>query len=561
MSKKKILLISNLSHNLESLTELAKSQVKNITELFGSSNLPLGILSIESYVKSKCDFVETSIIDLNTEFMLKITSGDLDSKLMEIVNDFETFIFSSIEKEMDAFKPDIIGISTLFDKSVPTLLKLSELIKQKDKSVLLIAGGHPTNNLYETILKDENSFMDAICLGEGEIPFSQLVKSENPFNYVETCDWFATKLKCLRSASLSKILIENLDDIPMYDYEAFFSKYGSGILTLHNNILDSEHSFNKQAVIMTSRGCPYNCIFCASKSVHDQKMRFNSVERIKQEIDYWVDNHQVTTIGFIDDHFLFNVDRVIELCDYAGNKNLDIRFPNGLAIAPITKELVDCMVRNHVKEVQLALESGSERVLREIIRKPLSIDKAKRVFELFQDTDIFVRVFLVVGFLTETAEDIDESLIFLRSAGFHWASISTPTPISGSRLLETVLSSGQLTEYNPGQISFFNQNFENQNLAEHLNGEVRYTINLDVNFVHNPYMRMGKYHLAMERFKAILGNYPNHAFAHYYYYQCLQKLDIQSDETELARVRYNQIVQSDTTWRNYAVYFKLPLSL
>ena len=559
--KKKILFISNLSHNFESLKAIDQTQQKNITELFGSSNLPLGLLSIEAYLKSQCSDVETSIIDLNTEFMLTITEGDLDERIHHIVTNFESFIFSKISDEMDAFQPDVIGISTLFDKSVPTLWTLSQLIKKKSPKVLLIAGGHPANNLFRDILLNEQNELDAICLGEGEIPFLELCNSDNTFEYINSSSYFATKTKCLKNEVFSKVVLENLDDIPMYDYDTFFERYGSHILTLHNNILDSDHSFNRQAVVMTSRGCPYNCVFCASKSVHDQKMRSNSIERVKNEIDYWVEKHQITTIGFIDDHLLFDVDRVIELCDYAGSKNLDIRFPNGLAIAPITSELVDCMVRNHVKEVQLALESGSERVLKEIIRKPLSIKKAKEVFDLFLNTDIFVRVFLVVGFLSETIDDIEESLLFLRTANFHWASISTPTPISGSRLLDNALSSGQIEAYIPGQSSFFNQDFENKHLAEHLNGEVRYTINLDVNFVHNPYMRMNKYHLASQRFRAILDNYPNHAFAHYYYYQCLLQLKSDDEAMIQSRNAYNRIMQQDEKWQKYANYFKLPISI
>lgn len=559
--KKRVLFISNLSHNLESLIDMDRSKQKNITELFGSSNLPLGLLSIDAYVKSRCHDVETSLIDLNTEFMLRISEGNLDLNIHDIVMNFETFVFSKISEEMDCFKPDIIGISTLFDKSVPTLGLLSRLIKEKNPNVLLVAGGHPANNLYQDILIDEQNRLDGICMGEGEIPFLELVLAENAKEHVVSSSYFATRDKCIAKKSFTKIMVENLDDIPMYDYEGFFNRYGSKILTLHNNILDSKHSFNRQAVVMTSRGCPYNCVFCASKSVHEQKMRYNSIQRVKDEIDYWVNRHQITTIGFIDDHFLFDINRVIEICDYAGSKGLDIRFPNGLAIAPITKELVDCMVRNQVQEVQLALESGSERVLREIIKKPLSIAKAKEVFDLFLDTNIFVRVFLVVGFQSETIDDIRESLEFLRTANFHWASISTPTPISGSRLLENALASGQIHEYLPGESSFFNQSFENKQLAEHLNGEVRYTINLDVNFVHNPYMRMKKYDLAMERFKAIIENYPNHAFAYYYLYQCMNHLDYAQDVMNKVRVEYNRIVKNDDSWRKYVHYFNLPISI
>lgn len=563
MEKNKIVFVANLSHNYSSLKVLAAQSEKNITELFGSSNLPLGILSIDSYVRKIEPNTETRIIDLNAEFLKKISKGEINSQLNSIVENFDSFLFDNLRYEIEEFQPDIVGISTLFDKSLSTLLTLSQKIKEVFPKVLVVAGGHPVNNLYSKIFEHELSGVDAICLGEGEIPFAELIVSTDKWKYLQDSPYFITKENYYNGEfqTLNDTFLDDLDEIPLYDFDGFFNKYGDEILYMHNNILDVEHSFNKQAVIMTSRGCPYNCIFCASKSVHGQKMRKHSVERIKSEIDYWVDCHKVNTIGFIDDHFLFDINRVIEICDYAGSKNVDIRFPNGLAIAPITGELIECLVRNNVREVQLALESGSERVLREIIRKPLSIKLAENVFNMFLDTNIFVKVFLVMGFPDETREDIHSSLEFLRKANFHWASISSPTPISGSRLLEESLINDYADANYYEKISFFSNCFENKDLSAEMNNDIRYTINLDVNFVHNPYMRMKKYDLAIERFESIIRNYPKHAFAHYYLAQCLEKIDSSNSLIANAKKTYNEIIASDSKWQKYANYFNLELKI
>jgi radical SAM superfamily enzyme YgiQ (UPF0313 family) len=249
------------------------------------------------------------------------------------------------------------------------------------------------------------------------------------------------------------------------------------------------------------------------------------------------------------------VDRAIELCDYAGSKGVDILFPNGLAIAPITEELVQCMERNHVREVNLALESGSQRVLHDIIQKPLTLDIADRVFGYFKKTNIFVRIFLVVGFPDETEEDIEEGLVYLRQADFSWCAISSPTPISGSRLLKECLEKGVLKEYeyDYDEMSYFKSSYVNQ---DKYNGDLRYTINLDINFVHNALMRMKRYEEAMKRFESVLSTYPDHAFAWYYLAEC-QKILGMKMEYQQSLDHYNKIVQTDAMWKKYAEYFGL----
>lgn len=564
MERFKLLLISNLNHNYTSLKNWTiYSPERNYTELLGPSNLPLGILSIEAYVKKTCNNVDIHILDLNAEFLKILSSGNMEKELITLVDNFESFLTSVISNKIHNFKPNIIGISSLFDKCIPTLLKVSSIIKDLNRDIIVIAGGHASNNLFKDILLNCNNTIDAVCLGEGEIPISDLLNSDDIIHFINSSPYFATKNNILNpnNKTFSYTAIQDLDEIPFNNFEGYFETYGINVLKFHSNQLDNSNAFNSQAILMTSRGCPYNCIFCASSQIHGKKIRSNSVQRVKTEIDYWIDKHNVDTISFMDDHFLFDIDRAIELIDYIGNKGVDIRFPSGLAIAPITKDLVNCFVRNKVKEVQLALESGSERVLKEIIHKPLSLKRAQEVFDLFSDTNIFVKIYLVIGFPDETLEDINEGLAFLRTANFHWCTISSPTPISGSRLMKDSLERGYISNYDYNNISFFTDSYRDIVIQNTGIDNLRYKVNLDINFVHNPYMRMGKYDLAKEKFQTLIRNYPDHAFAHYFLYKCLQKLDAHQKIIDNIAENYNRIVNSDNNWKEYARFFKLPLNI
>jgi radical SAM superfamily enzyme YgiQ (UPF0313 family) len=274
-------------------------------------------------------------------------------------------------------------------------------------------------------------------------------------------------------------------------------------------------------------------------------------------VDFWTDKHDATTVAILDDHFLFDVPRAIEILDYIGSKRAKSRMPTGLAISCIDKNLVDCFVRNGVDRLNLALESGSERVLREIMRKPLKLEVASKVFDMLKDTGIFVAVFLVIGFEGETLNDYAESLEYLRNANYHWAYVFGLMPVSGSAVFEqfgkkyVVASDGSYDFDN----SYSRSNaFSSPAISERFCGDPAYTINLDLNFKHNPYMRQGKYELALAKFSSIAHTYPEHALAWYYLSKCQEKLGRPHGE---AFGKYRAIIENSLYWRGYAEYFGL----
>lgn len=118
-----------------------------------------------------------------------------------------------------------------------------------------------------------------------------------------------------------------------------------------------------------------------------------------------------------------------------------------------------------------------------------------------------------------------------------------------------------MDRYDVSKVSFFDNAFENKALAKEMNGDIKYTVNLDINFVHNPYMRFGAYDLAKERFESLILNYPNHAFAIYYLVKCLEKLGHNENEIAKLKDRYNRLIKEDSKWQMYAGYFGLEQSL
>lgn len=346
-------------------------------------------------------------------------------------------------------------------------------------------------------------------------------------------------------------VIEDLDEIPIINYEEILKK--EEFLTGKCYVKEVPYYPNLDSVsLMTSRGCPHKCVFCASHRVHGRKMRSNSLERVKNEIDMLVDQYGIKNISIKDDHFLFDEKRAIEICDYASSKGVRLRFPNGFAMSFVSEKFVECLVRNHVDQVALALESGSERVLREIMYKPLTLKRASETFRLFAGQDIFVLVYCVVGFPEETLQDLQESRDYLNSQPFDWVGFSGATPVSGSDFEMKLNEKGVFPKLE--EQLFFYSDYSNPIVQEQLNGDIKMTLELDVNYVHNGMMRKGKYREAEQYFQRILADNPSHAFAWFYRAKCLEQI---GENGQGLMRQFYEIIERDDVWKKYAQYFKL----
>ncbi|TWH60042.1 Fe-S oxidoreductase [Desulfitobacterium sp. LBE] len=545
----KILLVSILPSSRKRLVELQSQEIA-LTELFNWSTWPLGILSIESYIKKSHPQLSVQIVDLNRTFLKRINAcADYKEGLKEITDNYTEFLTKEIIDICQQEQVDIIGLSALFDISLSSLLLVAEEARKAAPNTLIIAGGYPCTNFAADIIAN-NPAIDAICLGEGEIPFAELVTAEDKKEYLDTSPYFVTK----KHTGNTKGFVLDINDIPRLNYDDYIAQYGEEVIREYVNVLNGgKGAFGTEGIVMTTRGCPFTCVFCAAHSIHGRSMRYLSMERVKEEIDYWIDNYNVATINIIDDHFLADVNRAIEVIDYICGRGRTVFFANTLSFVPVTKEFVDCLVRNRIKDIHFALESGSARVLREIMNKPITLKRADEVLAMFKGTGIFVKIALLVGFPDETVEDVEEALQYLRKAEYHWATISNLIPISGSVVYKQIVEDSG-TEYKMDNANVFAAGYANPETVAYMLGDIKYTMNLDINFVHNPYMRMEEYALAAGRFEAILRSYPNHAFAHYYLAKCLEKLG--EDGTEHYR-QFHQLVEKSEMWRKYATHFGL----
>jgi radical SAM superfamily enzyme YgiQ (UPF0313 family) len=199
--------------------------------------------------------------------------------------------------------------------------------------------------------------------------------------------------------------------------------------------------------------------------------------------------------------------------------------------------MLEALQRVGVRQLTLAVESGSSRVLRELMRKPLALEITRRVAKDCRELGIYTDCNIIIGMPGETLGDIEESRTFLKTLDASWFRINVATPLVGSEMYEVaqarnylvgdILSAGykasvlQTEEFTPAEIE-----------------QIAYDLNLELNFVHNSNMRAGRYQEALTGFENVIRARGDHVLAYYFAARCAGELGRGEQRSEyLARAR------------------------
>lgn len=271
--------------------------------VYGSvvTDMPIGLLSLSAYLKKNTD-VEIRLIDFNI-----------------VLNRIENFKYSSFSemfheilssKEWIDYAPTIIGISALFTPAYYNMIDIANVAKKIFPKEMIIAGGGVPTNMYNEIFRDSRCF-DALCYGEGEKPLLGFVEAVDKKEFLKKHQTWITRAKVKKKQLFKYDFIENLDEIPFYNYDILnINAYGLSP-TISN--FTSFSGKNRLFHIATSRGCPYRCCFCASHTVHGRKMRYHSVSRIRRDLRRLREHYGAKTIGIQDDNYMIDKKRAFEI--------------------------------------------------------------------------------------------------------------------------------------------------------------------------------------------------------------------------------------------------------
>ena len=379
-------------------------------------------------VLQRADF-KVTILDLNTY------------KPWEIVTDnTDIFLNNIITEQISDFRPSLIGIGCLFSGQFPSVLKLSESIKNHFLTIPIVIGGmHPT--IYPSEILKNCHFIDYVVIGEGEdqiVALANYIKDGN--GALDMLGGFAYRKNGSVIVNSKKTFIHEVAELPFPAYDLInFEDYYHDTSHWHN---PKGLSFHMTVPIISSRSCPMRCNFCSMFLVMGPKIRTRSPGHVVDEIQLLYDTYGQRHFSFMDDNININKKHIMEICKQIMQRNLDIQFetPNGLMVSALDREVMDMMVQAGWVRGAIAIESGSDFIRNKVMGKHL---KREKIFEITQMAkayrNLYFKAYFIIGMPEDTRETLMETYDMVKEINVDETYVTNLIPFPGTAVFEQSL--------------------------------------------------------------------------------------------------------------------------
>lgn len=338
--------------------------------------IPLSLLAVGAKIKDqgKKVFIKNCEISTTSDYKgYKERFRDYDIFLNN-VNNNDHPVWQEVDSTIKTIMPDKIGITVLNVKYLSSIKIID--IASKNKIPVFVGGPHPTIS---------------------------------PDSYPSNVKIFRREFESYPSNR-----IKNLDDTPFFDYDMLLDKYSN----------------DGYAHLISSRGCPFECRFCASSILWDRIVTYKSVDRILKEMSYIYDRYKPEYFTFWDEAFSINKKRLFEFCN---KYDLSSKWRCDTRADAINKETIKVMKSSGCHQISIGVESGNNKIL-EYINKRETIDIYKKAADILNENNIQWKAYVIIGFPEETEYDILQTIRFVKSLHPFRITLSFFTPYIGTEL-------------------------------------------------------------------------------------------------------------------------------
>lgn len=345
-------------------------------------------------------------------------------------------------RELDA---NLVGILTLGSNLTASTWKmngasvLASAIKAVSPSLPIFMWGYHVSALPERTLKEEEC--DFVIAGEGFDTIRDLVKA------IQDASGSYAGIKGLWRKEDGKIsgnnemqLIRDLDELP-YD--------GWDMLPVRSYRNHQHFAFedlskrDRYGAIMTSLGCPYNCSYCAiSYFSGDKAMRYKSPLRAMEEIDYWVNKHNIHYLRILDECFTVNRKHVMEFCRLLIERDYGLSIWINARTDLVDKELLETMSKAGVRWIGYGFESGSISIRRTVKKGQYDLDRIKDVVNMTHDAGIHICSNFMFGLPGDTLETMQDTLALAKELSCEHPNLYCTMAYPGSKLYQEAVNKG-----------------------------------------------------------------------------------------------------------------------
>ncbi len=311
------------------------------------------------------------------------------------------------------------------------IILLSKLIKDRNPSAVIIAGGSAAMSVPEILL--QNSEVDIVCAGEGEKVMVELLEAlaNDSLSDVKNVKGFYFKINGEIVFSGESDLLMNLDEessIPAYD-----------LLPMDIYLSNPCVGIGRDIDFITSRGCPFQCTFCYQP--WGQKFRAHSVDFIIDTIRHLKNKYNIDFISFLDDEFIAKKQRVYEFCEKRNRYFPDLLWSCTGRVNLINEDITKCMRESGCVAVQYGFESGSEEILKSM-KKGVTLQQMEKAIDLGRKHGLLIPASFIIGMPGETDKTCKETVNFCCKNNISLNSLMFATPYPGTELFEYALRKG-----------------------------------------------------------------------------------------------------------------------
>ena len=364
---------------------------------------PLGLLAIASYLKRLGHAVR--IIDCNIRRV-------------------------HIKKELDVFRPDVVGLSVMSARGVKDAILISRTVKKSGLPV--IWGGQMPSLQPEMALSCE--YVDHVCVGEGELAWQDILETLKSGGDLSAIPGLASRTPDggMRMTPCRPFM--DLKDAGMLDFSLLeMERYPQPYL-----------GCKKMVYLYSAKGCPGNCAFCSNPFFHKSKFRRRPTQFVLQDLKYLTENYGVDGVYFSDELWCLRKEDMREFCRGIKEYGIRIRFGVQLRIGMFGEEdfrmLYDCGCR----WVFFGIESGNAEMQKRI-HKHLDFDKVRETFEITDRIGLTSFASMIIGYPDETEAQLRDSVRLMNSVKASMRPVYHFTPLPGTEFYREVVARGIYT--------------------------------------------------------------------------------------------------------------------
>ncbi|HUW44426.1 MAG TPA: radical SAM protein, partial [Dehalococcoidia bacterium] len=300
-----------------------------------------------------------------------------------------------LRRELEDYRPQLVG-ATCVTLNYPIARRMLKACKAFDPYIFTVIGGpHVTFALEETLL--QSPWIDAVVIGEGERTLVELVRAVEEDKDIHQVPGIAFADGGMVVKTPPQARIENLDQLPLPARELLpMARY---------------RALGTPCTVITSRGCPFSCIFCSGRRMFGPKVRFRSPGLVVDEIEKLQCDFGLVKINIVDDTFTLNHHHTRAVCEEMLRRNLKMKWSAFARVDRISEDLAQLMNRAGCEWVLFGVESADEGILK-TIRKGITLDGVQRGVKIAAAAGINVFNSFILGLPGESWDTALKSMAF-----------------------------------------------------------------------------------------------------------------------------------------------------